>query len=87
VRSLPVTLAELAQEAWLPAYLTGAIVAAGLLAVRFTVSLDSVPKVLGAAVIAIFGYWVVYYAVWLRPNERALVRNLIGAPLRRPRVS
>jgi O-antigen/teichoic acid export membrane protein len=80
VRILPVSLGELAQEAWLPAYLTGAVVAAGLLALRFTVSLDSLAKVLGVGVIAALAYWIAYYAVWLRPSERALVRSVAMVP-------
>jgi membrane protein EpsK len=81
LRILSVSLEELAREAWLPAYLTGAVLAAGLLAVRFTFSLDSLPEVLGAGVVAALAYWIAYYFAWLRPSERALVRSVASAPL------
>jgi membrane protein EpsK len=86
LRSFPVSLHEFAREAWFPAYLTGAVVAAGLLVLRFTVQLDSIPKVLGAGLVAVFAYWIAFYVVWLRPSERTLVRTLVAAPLRRPRL-
>jgi O-antigen/teichoic acid export membrane protein len=74
--TFPVGLAELAREVWLPAYVTGAGVAALLLAVRLSVPLDTFPSVVGAALIAVASYWAVYYRVWLRPAERALVKTV-----------
>lgn len=81
IRHLPVSLVELAREAWLPAYVTGAVAAAGLLVARLTFSLDSLPKLLATGLIAVLGYWIAYYAVWLRPSERVLVRTVVRAPL------
>jgi O-antigen/teichoic acid export membrane protein len=80
--TFPVHLAELAREAWLPAYLTGALVGAGLLAVRVTVTLDGLLSVSLAGVIAVLTYWTIYYAVWLRPRERDLLKSVARAPLR-----
>jgi O-antigen/teichoic acid export membrane protein len=84
-RSLPMSFHEFAREAWLPAYLTGAVAAAGLIVVRLTVSLDSIPRLLGVGLVAVLGYWIAYYAVWLRPSERALVKTVAAAPVRRRR--
>jgi O-antigen/teichoic acid export membrane protein len=74
--TFPVRIAELAREVWLPAYVTGALVAAPLLAIRLTVPLDALAEVVAAGVIAIIVYWAIYYAVWLRPNERVLVKSV-----------
>jgi O-antigen/teichoic acid export membrane protein len=71
-----VELRELAREVWIPAYSTGAVVAAGLLAVRLAVDLANVAACTGAAAAALLMYWSIYYLVWLRPSERRLVRTL-----------
>jgi O-antigen/teichoic acid export membrane protein len=71
-----VGLRELAREVWIPAYSTAAVVAACLLAVRFTVDLANVPACAGAAAASLLLYWSIYYVVWLRPGERLLVRTL-----------
>ena len=80
--TFPVRLGELAREVWLPAYLTGGVVAAILLAVRLALPLDTLPRVLGAGVIAVLTYWAIYYRLWLRPGERALVRALARTLIR-----
>jgi PST family polysaccharide transporter len=82
VRVFRVRLDELAREAWIPAYVTGLVVAAGLVAVRVTVTLDSAPRVLGAGLLAVLVYWAIYYAAWLRPSERVLVRSIAWLPFR-----
>jgi hypothetical protein len=83
LRTFPVTLEELAREAWLPAYVTGALVAAALLVVRVSFPLDSLLQLAGLGLVAVLGYWAIYYAVWLRPNERLLMRNVAAALVRR----
>jgi membrane protein EpsK len=85
LRTFPVRLADLAREAWLPGYVTGAVVAAGLLSVRLTVTLDTLPKVLGAGLVSVLAYWGLYYTLWLRPAERVLINEVLRAPGRRPR--
>lgn len=81
--SFSVSLGELAREAWLPAYLTGAVLAAALIAVRLTVSLEQLPEVIGVSLLALIAYWAIYYIAWLRPGERLLVRNVALAIVRR----
>ena len=81
--NLPVTLAEFAREAWLPAYATGAVVAAALVAVRLTVPLDHLLEVIVVAVLGLLAYWAFYYIAWLRPGERLLVRTVALAIVRR----
>jgi O-antigen/teichoic acid export membrane protein len=83
LRTFPVRLSEFAREVWLPAYVTGSVVAATLVAVRFAVRLDTVPEVVGAAVAAVAAYWAIYYVVWLKTSERLLVRDVALAILRR----
>ena len=81
--TFPVGLAELAREAWLPAYVTGAVVGVALLAVRLTVKFDSLVQLAGVGLLAMLLYWAIYYIAWLRPNERALVKNVAFALLGR----
>jgi O-antigen/teichoic acid export membrane protein len=83
VAAFPVRLSELVREVWLPAYLTGAAVATGLLVARLTVPLDTVPRVFGAGLLTVLAYWAIYYLVWLRPAERVLVTDLVRASIRR----
>jgi O-antigen/teichoic acid export membrane protein len=81
--TFPVRLSDLAREVWLPAYLTAAGIGAALLAVRLTVPLDTLPRVVGVGAAAAISYWVIYYSVWLRPNERVLVKTVARSLLRR----
>jgi len=66
----PVRLADLVREAWLPAYSLGAALALGLAAVRIGASPD-------VAVSGLAAYWIAFYALWLRPEERRLVRETL----------
>ena len=72
-----VTLRDFAREVWIPAYSTGAVLAAALLALRAATSLHGLIPVLAAAGTGVIGYWLVIYTVWLRPNERVLARDLV----------
>jgi O-antigen/teichoic acid export membrane protein len=74
--TFPISLGELAREAWLPAYVTGGVVGAVLVAVRVTVHFDSLVQLAGVGLLATLIYWAIYYVAWLRPNERALVKNV-----------
>jgi O-antigen/teichoic acid export membrane protein len=77
VRHLPVKLEDLAREAWVPAYLTSAVLAGALLIVRVTVPFDSLATVIGVAAVALGAAWGGYYLAWLRPSERVLVRSVL----------
>lgn len=84
VRSVvSVSLRELVREVWLPAYSIGVALAVALVTVRLTVSPDTVLAVGGTAVAGVLGYWIAYYLVWLRRDERSLVastaRTLLSA--------
>jgi hypothetical protein len=83
LQTFPVRLSEFAREVWLPAYATGAVVAAALVVVRLAVQLDTVPEVLGAAVVSVAAYWAIYYVFWLKTSERLLVRDIALAIFRR----
>jgi O-antigen/teichoic acid export membrane protein len=69
-------LRELARRAWLPAYTLGAGLAAALLALRAAVALDSLGEVAAAAAGGVLVYWAAFYALFLSPEERALLRGL-----------
>jgi len=81
--TFPIRLAELVRDVWLPAYVTGVPVAIGLLAARLSLPLDTVVGVLSTALVALLAYWGLYYAVWLRAGERALVRAVALGMLHR----
>jgi hypothetical protein len=71
-----VPLAELATRAWLPAYSLGAALAAVLVALRVAVDLASLAALVPVAVGGLIAYWLAFYALWLGPEERELVRGL-----------
>jgi O-antigen/teichoic acid export membrane protein len=83
LRALPITLRELIRTAWLPAYLTGAVLALMLVVVRITLPLNRLSEVLATALLALAAYWSIYFAVWLGPNERLLVRSVVLAIVKR----
>jgi O-antigen/teichoic acid export membrane protein len=76
-RTFPVSLGELWREAWLPAYTTAAVVGAALVGLRLAVDVETLPEVVAAALGALALGWIGYYAVWLRPNERLLLRSFL----------
>jgi O-antigen/teichoic acid export membrane protein len=68
-----VGLGEFAREVWLPAYSTGAVILVGLLSVRLSISLTTLPAVLAVGLTAVLAYWAIFVAVWLKPGERRLI--------------
>jgi putative peptidoglycan lipid II flippase len=76
LRVAGVPLSELSRRAFLPAYATGAAVAGALLLLRAATELESLPAVAVAAVGAVLGGWILFYAVWLDSGERRLLRTL-----------
>jgi O-antigen/teichoic acid export membrane protein len=68
--------AQLAREAFLPAWSAGAALAAALAAVRIATPLDTLPSVLATALLGLGLTWAAFYAVWLDRSERALVRSV-----------
>jgi hypothetical protein len=72
-----VPLGDLARHAWLPAYGLGAALAAVLVGLRVVAEPETLPAVLGAAAGGILAYWLVFYALVLRPGEPGLVRGLV----------
>jgi membrane-bound metal-dependent hydrolase YbcI (DUF457 family) len=60
-----------------------AVLAVALLVVRASVDLGSLAAVAAVGLFALLGYWTIYYVGWLRPNERALVKNVAVAILGR----
>lgn len=83
VRDLvPVGTGEIVRRALLPAYSLGAALGLGLAGTRLMWSLDSALPLLGVALVGLAGYWVAYYAFWLAPDERRLVRDVALARTR-----
>jgi peptidoglycan biosynthesis protein MviN/MurJ (putative lipid II flippase) len=79
LEAVPVEPARLLRETFLPAWVLGAGLAAALGALRALVDLDSLAPVVGVGVLAPLFYWAAFYAVWLRPAERRLVREVAAS--------
>jgi O-antigen/teichoic acid export membrane protein len=72
-----VRLAELAREAWLPAYSLGAALAAVLVALRLAFGLDDLGPFLAVAIGGLAAYWAAFYVGFLSSEERRLVREVV----------
>ena len=70
-----VSLRETLDEVWIPAYTLGLALAAALVAARLALSPDTAVVVLALAGTGVLAYWVAYFALWLRPHERKLIRD------------
>lgn len=80
-RAIPVTIRDLAERAWFPAYSLAGGLAVMLTVVRLSFDLDSLALLLAVITVSLVTYWSAYWALWLDPGERSLVRQLV--PLRR----
>jgi hypothetical protein len=82
LRSLPSDLSTLARQAWLPAYSTAALLAAALAAMRLAFDVASLAALVAVTAAGLAVYWLVYFAVWLRPEERTLIVAVVRGMLR-----
>lgn len=71
-----VGVGELVRQAFVPSLALGAALAALLGALRLVVDIEGAPAVVAAALGGLALYWVAFYALWLRPDERGLVRQV-----------
>jgi len=71
-------LADVVGRAYLPVYALGAALAAALVGLRLALDPEVLPAVLGLAAGGVLAFWGAYYALVLGPDERALVRGLVG---------
>ena len=79
VRQLvPVPVGELVTRAFLPAYSLAAALALALGAAHLLLPLDSVAVVVAVAFGGMLAYWLLFYAIWLQPDERRLVSQVAG---------
>ncbi|MEA2418362.1 MAG: hypothetical protein QOE60_568, partial [Thermoleophilaceae bacterium] len=72
------SLGELARRAWAPNYLLGAVLAGALILGRALLPMDESAAVIGLAIAGVLAYWAAFYGAMLDPQERALVRGLLG---------
>jgi O-antigen/teichoic acid export membrane protein len=77
LRASDLRLPELVGRALVPAYSLGALLAGGLLAIRFGLEPKTLPAVGVLAVAGVALYWTAYYRLVLDADERALVRGLL----------
>ena len=70
-------LGELGARALVPAYALGALLAAGLVAIRLAFDPDTLPAVATLAVAGVLLYWAAFYALVLDADERGLARGLL----------
>ena len=82
LRASGASVSQLAERAWAPNYLLGAVLALGLLGVRIVVDVALAEVVIGAA--ALLVYWALFYRLILSESERALVRGLVSRRGRDP---
>jgi O-antigen/teichoic acid export membrane protein len=75
LRASGVGLRELLGRAVIPAYTSGALLAAALIGVRLALEPDTLPAVGALAVGGVALYWAAYYALVLDPSERGLLRR------------
>ena len=82
LRRFDLSVGDLARAAWMPAYITGAVLAAVLGLVRLVVPLDSAVVVLGVTAAGIIGAWLAIFLFWFDAGERepAAPRDPVGAP-------
>jgi O-antigen/teichoic acid export membrane protein len=77
LRASGARLGELAARALAPAYALGALLAAGLVAIRLALDPESLPAVGALAVAGVVLYWAAFYALVLDADERTLARGLL----------
>jgi O-antigen/teichoic acid export membrane protein len=77
VREFPVTLRDFARDAWLPAFSLALPLAGILVVLRLTVELDSLLVVLAVMASAFLSYLAAYWALWMTPGERVLLRSFL----------
>jgi O-antigen/teichoic acid export membrane protein len=68
---------EVVREAFVPAYALGLVLAAALFAARAAFDVEGAGPVVLSAAAGVVAYWLLYYGLVLRPEERALFRSLI----------
>jgi O-antigen/teichoic acid export membrane protein len=68
------------RESLMPAYASGIVLVAVLFLLRSVVDLNRLIPLALVAVGSTLGYWMAFYLVWMRPQERVLVRHLLSAP-------
>ena len=78
LRTFDVRLGELARQAWLPAFSTGAGLAAVLALVRGPLGLDRPLAGVIALIVGAALFWAAYALLWFGPDERSLVRRTLG---------
>jgi O-antigen/teichoic acid export membrane protein len=82
MRHFEVGWRDLTRRVWVPGYATCAAVAAVLVPLRLSVSLDSVPALAGAVVGSLAVAWIMLWAVFLEDGERRLIRSVVRSPFR-----
>jgi hypothetical protein len=76
-RTFDVSVRDFAREVWLPAYSLAAVLAGALLALNSVADLSEPALLVATGIVATLGYWAAFYALWLRPEERAFFRQLM----------
>jgi O-antigen/teichoic acid export membrane protein len=82
---VPVAPRTLWSAAFAPAYVLGALLAAGLALARVAGLPDELIPLIAVVALGLVAYWVAYYLVWLRADERELVRELVLSAVPRRR--
>jgi O-antigen/teichoic acid export membrane protein len=78
LRETGVGLRELVRRAWLPAYVLGAALAGGLVALRNAVALDSPGAVVAALAAGLAAYWLAWWLLVPDRAERSTLRSFLS---------
>jgi O-antigen/teichoic acid export membrane protein len=78
LRTSTVSLGEFTRRVWLPAYAVGAALAGALVITRWLLPLDSAVVLAVVCIGGVLVAWAAYYRLCMKPDERAMLRGLVG---------
>ena len=87
VGTFGISVHELEQRVWIPAFSLAAVLAAALVCVRIFASPQGIVQVAAVCVASLLAYWLAYFLIWLDPGERILVRDMGRAVTSRLRTA
>lgn len=78
LRAIPTPVVAIARQAFIPAWSLALMLAAGLVAARGALDLDSAVSLIAVSAGGLAAYWLAYGLLWLDRAERRLVRDVLG---------
>lgn len=75
--SFDVGVRDFGREVWIPVFSTALPLVAALAGLRIVGLPNEVAAVGAACILPVLAYWALFYALWLRPNEKRLIRSVL----------